>query len=212
MRFAPFAALALALLLGPSADAEKIPEIQETGIAEFDPTFLSAKAIDESLVTLGRTLKSANQNLATALALPQTTSLDNSLAELKKRAGNKVTATLESGRWPKLTANSAVSSDVGAGIEATNALVSDLISATDTLNGLPKESADLLGKARAFPDQLKPELLTKNNLSVLQLPKINEKLVNNLKAIEATPERIKGVTDQTMNMTARIVEVFPVSK
>lgn len=212
MRLSPFVpvVLVLALSFSPVASAKKaIPEIQKTGIVEFDPTFMKAKTIEDSLDTIHTTLKSANQDLATTLALPKNTSLADSLAELKKKANNKVKTTLEDGKWPKLSATDAVPSDVQAGIDAVNNLTAGLKTSWTTLVAMPDQTKALVKSAKAFPSQLNLDLITKNNLTMTDLPKVSKKLVNNLKAVKATPKRVKTVTSQTLNMGEQVLTAFP---
>lgn len=209
MRLSSVLVLGLGLLLSPAALAKKIPEIKKTGISEFDPTFMKAKAIHDDLDTVHGSLKSANQNLAATLALPKETKLSDSLAELKKRAGNKVETVLEDGRWPKLQATDALPSDVAAGVEAVNSLVDSLKNSEQTLVGMPDAARAVLASAEKFPSQLGLDLLTKNDLSAGELPSVAKKLKNNLKAIKATPERVERVTKQSTNMAGQVLEVFP---
>lgn len=214
MRAAQIVALMFALVLSPEALAgkkksNKIPEIQKTGISEFDPTFMDVKSIHDDLDTIRSALKSGNQNLATALDMPRETSLDESLAELKKRANNKINYTLENGAWPKLKATDAVPSDVQAGIDAVNNLVDSIKTSSETLAAMPAKAKELGITAAAFPADLNMDLLTKNNLTVDKLPTIAKKLKNNAKAIKATPERIERVTDQTVNMVTKVTAAFP---
>lgn len=213
MRLVSIAALLFALVLSPDAlagkTANKIPEIEATGIAEFDPTFMDIKAIHADLDTIQASLKSSNQNLATALNLPRNTNLHKSLATLKKQANNKLEYTLEDGNWPKLRATDAVSSDVQRGIDAVNGLVDNLKTSSVSLAQMPDQCKDLVDTAHEFPGQLNLDLLAKNNLTVDKLPTVAKKLKNNMKAVNATPDRVERVNTQVSNMLTEVSHTFP---
>lgn len=202
-------ALVLGLMFSTAAFGKKLPEIHKTGISEFDPTFMKAKAIHTDLDTVRSSLKTANKNLATTLALPENTSLSDSLAELKKRSNNKISTVLEDGKWPKLSATDAVPSDVAAGIEAVNSLVDALKTSEATLADMPEASKALVSTASKFPSQLNAGMLTSNNLSLSELPSVGKKVKNNVAAVKGTPERVERVTDLTVNMTTQVVKAFP---
>lgn len=189
-------------------DEPKYPEIKLLNIAEFDPTLTRAKEIHDTLAGVENKLRDANKGLATALKMPETTSLDEMLAELKKRANNKIEVGLEKGRVPKLKATDAVPSDVQAAIDTVNGMMDDLGASLEKVEGLPQQVQGLIGEVKAFPGQLSVDLLKKNNLGATDLPKVTKTLGTDVKAIEATPERIKGVTDQTMGMFQKVQNAF----
>lgn len=189
-------------------DEPKYPEIKLTKIAEFDPTLSDAKSIHDSLSVMETKLRDANKGLATTLKMPETTSIDEMLGELKKRANNKITVGLEKGRVPKLKASDAVPSDVQAGIDAVNAMMDDLGAGLEQVEAMPAKVQGLISSAKSFPGQLNPDLVKKNGLTAAELPKIAKTLGTDVKAIEATPERIKGVTDQTLNMFSKVQSTF----
>ena len=210
MRTLSVLALLLGLSLSPSALAgSKIPEIHKTGIKEVDPTFLKAKAIHDDLDTIHRSLKTANNNLATALNLPKETSLNQSLTELKKRGNNKINTVLEDGRWPRLKATDAVPSDVQDGIDAVNSLVDALKTSEATLKDMPAASKELAASAQKLPGRVSFSSLSQNNISITKLPKTAKKFKNNMKAVKATPERVERVERQTTSMATQVLEVFP---
>lgn len=204
--------LLLALALSSTAEAKKkkdIPDIKKTGIEEVDPTFMKVKAIHDDLDSIHASLKSSNKNLASALNMPAQTSLDESLAELQKRAGKKVNKTLKNGTWPHLEATDAVPSDVQAGIDAVNSLVDNLESSYGTLKAMPEASKAVLSSAQNLPGKLSLSSLSDNGLGLADYPKVWKKFRNNMKAVKATPERIEKVTDQTVNMAGKVSKAFP---
>lgn len=188
-------------------DAPKYPEIKLVKIQEFDPTLSDAKAIHDSLASIEKTLTDANKGLAATLNLPETTSVDDCLGELKKRANGKLRVAMK-GRVPKLEATDAIPSDVQAGIDTVNKMMDDLGSGLEQVEAMPPKVAGLVSSAKAFPGQLNVDLLKKNNVAPTELPKIGKTLGADIKAIEATPERIKGVTDQTMNLFNKVQSTF----
>ena len=212
--FGFFAASLFALSMsGPvsakdKGDAPKYPEIKLVNISQFDGVLGDAKSIHDSLATMEATLQTANKSLATTLKLPETTSVEDSLAELKKRANNKISVGLEKGRVPKLKPTDAVPSDVQEGIDAVNKMMDDMAASLEAAEAMPPKVAELIGAAKSFPGQINADLLKQNNLAPTDLPKVTKTLGGDLKAIEATPERIKGVTDQTMGMFTKVQSAF----
>lgn len=209
MRLVPVVALFLALSSNAQAKKNEIPDIKKTGIEEFDPTFMKVKAIHDDLDAIHASLKGSNQSLASALNLPKSTSLDDSLAELQKRAGKKINRTLEDGQWPKLEASDAVPSDVAAGIDAVNSMVDNLKSSYTTLKDMPEASKAVISSAQKLPSKLSLSTVTDSGLGLADYPKVWKKVRNNAKAVKATPERIERVTDQTMNMANKVTKTFP---
>ncbi len=191
-----------------SDDKPAYPEIKLTKIAEFDPTLSKAKDIHTTLESVENKLRDANKGLAASLNLPETTSLEDALAELKKKANNKVTVGLEKGRVPKLKATDAVPEEVQKGIDTVNGMMDDMSAALEQIEALPQAVTALVAEAKAFPGQLSPDLIKKNGLTAAELPKITKILGTDIKAIEATPERIKSVTDQTINMFQKVQNSF----
>lgn len=189
-------------------EAPKYPQIQLTKIQEFDPSLTKAKGIHERLEATENKLQNANKSLAATLKLPETTSIEDSLAELRKRADNKIELALEKGRIPRLKPTDAVPSDVQQGIDTVNGMMDDLGASLEQIEAMPTEVDALIKEVQTFPSQLKPELLKKNNIAVTELGKLTKTLNADLKAIEATPERIKAVTDQTMNLFGKVQKAF----
>lgn len=214
--FGFFAASLFALSLSGSSLAggkdkgaePKYPEIKLVSISQFDGVLGDAKGIHDSLAAMETKLQNANKSLAATLKLPETTSVEDSLAELKKRANNKINVGLEKGRVPKLTASDAVPSDVSEGIDAVNKMMDDMAASLEQAEAMPPKVAELITAAKAFPGQINADLLKQNNLAPTDLPKVTKTLGADVKAIEATPERIKGVTDQTMGMFSKVQSAF----
>lgn len=207
-RFLAVSLFALTLSGGVMAkDKEGYPEIKLVKIQQFDPTLSDAKSIHDSLFVMETKLKDANKGLAKTLNLPETTSVDECLTELKKRANGKVRVAMK-GRVPKLEPSDAIPSDVQAGIDAVNGMMDDLEAGLTQVEAMPPKVNELIGSAKSFPGQLNADLIKQNNLAPTELPKIAKTLGADVKAIEATPERIKGVTDQTMNLFSKVQSTF----
>lgn len=208
--------LALALSLSASAfagdkkggDEPKYPEIKLTKISEFDGTLEKAKAIHTDLETTENKLRDANKGLAASLALPETTSLEDALAELRKKANNKIEVGMEKGRVPKLKPTDAVPAEVQKGIDTVNGMMDDLGASLERIEAMPAQVQGLVAEAKSFPGQLNADLIKKNNLTAADLPKITKTLGTDLKAIEATPERVKNVTEQTLNLFGKVQKAF----
>lgn len=190
------------------ANAPKYPEIKLTKIQEFDPTLSKAKDIHTTLEGIENKLHDANKGLAATLSLPETTSIDDALAELQKRANNKIKVAMK-GKVPKLEASDAVPEEVQKGIDTVNGLTDDLGASLEQIQGMPAEVTQLINDVKGFPTQLNLDLIKKNNLQPTELPKITKTLGVDLKAVEATPERIQGVTDQTLGLFTKVQKAFP---
>lgn len=213
MRIHAALVLTLGLLLSAPVSAKdkegapKYPTIEMTGVKEFDGVFEKGKNIHDTLATAENKLTEANKNLATTLGVPETTSIDEMLGELKKKANNKITVAMEGGK-PKIKASDAVPEDVQKGIDAVNQMVDDLQASLDAMKDLPPQVQELITSAKGFPSQLKPELLTANNLTAKEMPKVAKTMNSDIKAIVATPDRIKGVTDASLNIFQQIQAAF----
>lgn len=204
---AGLAAFSLNALAGGKAakeDKPKYPVIEMTGVSQFDPSFAKGKEMHNTLQSAEDKLAGANKDLAKALKVAEGTSIDEMLGELKKRAGNKLEVGLEKGRVPKIKATDAIPSDVQAAVDALNASLADVGSALEAVELLPAQAAALMTEVKDFPSQISPDLLKQNNLAATDLPKVTKKTGSNLKAIEATPERIKGVTDETLSLFTKV--------
>jgi len=191
-----------------AADAPKYPEIKLTKIQEFDPTLSKAKDIHTTLEGVENKLHDANKGLVATLNLPETTSLDDALAELQKRANNKIKVAMN-GKVPKLQASDAVPDEVQKAIDTVNGMTDDLGASLTQVEAMPAEVTQLVNDVKGFPAQLNLDLIKKNNLQPTELPKITKALGQDVKAIEATPERIKGVTTETLGLFTKVQKAFP---
>lgn len=191
-----------------AAQEEKsYPVIEATGIAEFDPTFMRAKAIHDTLDTTKARLVSSNKSLAAALALPETTSLDQALSELKTKANGKIKVAMN-GKTPKLTPSEAVPPEIQTAIDAVNKMVDDMSAALGQLEQLPGEATAVVAACKDFPSQLGPDLLAKNNLKATDILKVTKLVKADMSAVTATPQRLADVTGQILGLFSKVQSVF----
>lgn len=193
---------------GDAGAAAELPKIEATGVAEFDPTFMKAKAIHDSLDQLEGNLKADNTALASTLGLPAETSLADALAELKNKAEGKLEVAIEDGKLPRVRPKDAITEDAQKGVDAVNKLVDDLGKTLDATTAMPAEVTALGAEAKGFPAQLGPDILSKNNLAVTDLPKVTKKVNGNIAAINKTPERIAKVGSQATSMLDQVKGAF----
>ena len=164
-----------------SGEAEsKYPEIKTTAVEDFNPAFTKAKNIHDTLQATENNLAKVNTSLAASLKLDQTTSLDKALAELKTKAGKKLTVSLEGGRVPKVSAQDAVVPEV-------KGLVVEVV---------------------VFPAMINPDIFKRNGVAAADIPKVTKQINNNIKAINATPERLAAVTDLSLATFGQVKAAF----
>ena len=221
MNLRPFALIAaLAVISLPALDAlagekdktteveSKYPEIKPTAVEDFNPAFLKGKAIHATLQATEDQLVKLNKSTATSLQLDETTSLDKSLAQLKSRANKKLTATLERGRVPQVKAEDALVPEVQQALDTLNVSLNDLDRSLQQVEQLAPEVQALLTEVAGFPGLMGPDIFKKNKVAAADIPKVTKQINSNMKAVNATPERVKAVTDQSLNVFSQVSAAF----
>lgn len=192
---------------GEAAES-KYPEIKTTAVEDFNPAFLKAKAIHDTLQATEDNLTKVNTSLAASLKLDQTTSLDKALAELKTKAGKKLTVSLERGRVPKVSPEDAVVPEIQTAIDTLNTSLDDLDKTLQDVEKLAPEVKGLVAEVASFPAMINPDIFKRNGVAAGDIPKVTKQINSNIKAINATPERLAAVTDLTMTTFGQVKAAF----
>ncbi|MEY3210191.1 MAG: hypothetical protein RIT28_672 [Pseudomonadota bacterium] len=192
---------------GEAAES-KYPEIKTTAVEDFNPAFLKAKTIHDTLQATENNLTKVNTSLAAALKLDQTTSLDKALAELKTKAGKKLTVSLERGRVPKVSPEDAVVPEVQTAIDTLNTSLDDLDKTLQDVEKLVPEVKGLVAEVAAFPGMINPDIFKRNGVAAADIPKVTKQINSNIKAINATPERLAAVTDLSLATFGQVKAAF----
>lgn len=169
---------------GKAAAEPKLPKIEATGISEFDGVFMEAKAIHDVLDVEDTKLKEARKQLAIALGVAEDQPLKTAFDELLKKANGKIKTALK-GKMPRLEASEAVPENVQTGIDSVNKLL-------DASESMIDHGVELGPKAKSLADACVafPERLTNMGLDPMKLASASGKVLNNVKATGATPDRV----------------------
>src|SRR5688572_2378284 len=136
--------------------------VERTGIAAFDDVFERVGEIDRRLDRADGQLRDGKTNLNTALGLKQGTPISDGLAELQRRAGNKLDLSIGNHAIPKLSASDAVPSDVQSAIDAVNGMTTNFSGSIEDLAALAPEIDKLVKQSAKIPSRLKDEFLKGN--------------------------------------------------
>ena len=179
--------------------------IQMTGIEAFDSVFKKVGQIDRKLTQSEHQLRTGKNNLNAALDLKRGTPLTDGLAELKRRAGNKVELAAGSGAVPKLAVKDAVPSNVANAVNAVNSMTENFAASINELTSLTPEIEQLVKQTSKMPSRLKTEFAKDSNLieRLFKLPKTTKALTNDIKITT-------GLADRTTSLTNRMTEVLDV--
>lgn len=179
--------------------------IQMTGIEAFDSVFKKVGQIDRKLVQSENQLRTGKNNLNAALDLKKGTPLSDGLAELKRRAGNKVELAAGNGAVPKLAVKDAVPSNVANAVNAVNSMTENFAASITELTGLAPEIDQLVKQTGKMPSRLKSEFAKDSNIieRIFKLPKTAKALTNDIKITS-------GLPDRTTSLTNRMTEVLDV--
>ena len=192
---------------GEAAES-KYPEIKTTAVEDFNPAFTKAKTIHDTLQATENNLTKVNTSLAASLKLDQTTSLETALTELKNKAGKKLTVAIEGGRVPKVSAQDAVVPEVQTAIDTLNTSLTDLDKTLQDVEKLVPEVKGLVAEVAAFPGMINPDIFKRNGVAAGDIPKVTKQINSNIKAINATPERLAAVTDLSLATFGQVKAAF----
>jgi hypothetical protein len=165
-------------------EEKALPQIVETGIAEFDSVFMKAKAIHDTLDGEDKKLKEAREQISIALGVATDAPLKTALADLNTKAGGKLKVALEGGT-PKLQASEAVPENVQKAMDAVNKLIDVSAGAASKGKELYPQAQELAKAAADFPGKL-PNLVS----DPMELAKKTKVVTTDVKVTAATPERV----------------------
>lgn len=179
------------------------PEIQMTGLAEFDGVLGQAKAIQDKIKTQTTTLTTARANVNTAIGVATDAPFKTAVDDLKAKASGKISVAME-GTMPKLKAADGMPDNVQSGLDAVNGLIDAGGATIETCAGLSKDIQGLISQAQAFPGQL-PGLLKANPLDI---PKKTKILGDDIKIMGDTPKMIDALVKEAEGVFNDVKAVF----
>jgi len=163
-------------------------EITETGTSA-DNVFMAAKAIHDTLNGIQTDLQTGNDNLTSALGLTQGTPLADALADLKTKAGDKLTVAMDGG-MPKLSLADGAPDNVKAAVDSANSFVAMHVDAIKKAKDLVPQAQEVAAQAAGLdPASLAKEVAT----NPMDIPKVMKAVANDIKAVTQTPKRIDSV-------------------
>lgn len=192
--------LSLALFASGDAQAkpkgDELPTITLTTIEQFDAVFSKGKVIETSLIDSSKQLTDARLELNKALGVAADAPLKTALADLKSKAGDALSVTMDGG-MPKLTVADAAPDNVKAAVAAVGKLITACQSVVDNTKAIPGQVTELTTAATAFPGQV-----MSIKASPMLLAKLPKTLANNTKALGAFPTRAQELgTEATSVLT-----------
>lgn len=177
----------------------KLTPIEDCGVASMDGVFHEAKDVQTKLEEQRVALKTARQNVKSALGVATNAPMSTAFEELKKTAGDKLEVALDGGT-PKLKAKDAVPENVQTAIDAVNGLLDASKSTAETVVSLKENVTGLIDKSKGFPTQIVSEV--KGN--PLGAAKASTTVASNIKAIAAMGDQ----ADKLVNISTRLVSDF----
>lgn len=198
VRLTLFAIVGMVLLFGamPAEAAKKKGKksqvhVQTIGVSSMDQVFRKARKLDTRITTAERSRTTGKANFRTSLGLTKQGSLQQAINVFKDRAAGQAQIALNGGK-PKLDLKSGFPADLKISADALdNALIDYTASLENTLKA-PVEAARLIRKAKAFPTDIKGDLLT-NPLQAVTILKNLKTTKNNISIMSSLPKRSRNV-------------------
>lgn len=171
-------------------------EIAETGTSA-DSVFMEAKGIHDTLNEIQTKLTEGNAELVSALGLTEGTPLADAVADLKAKAGDKLTIAMD-GTMPTVTVADGVPDNVSAAVTSLNSFVKYHGEAISSAQGLVEQAQAVVAKAQGLdPAALAQEVAS----NPMDIPKVVKTVKSNITAVTQTPKRIE---DTVGALTANI--------
>ena len=191
---------ALLLVASPAAEAAKKKkkkgnrqtQVETIGVSSMDTVFRKARKLDTRISTAEKSRRTGKANFRTSLGLTKKGTLQHAVRVFEDRAKGQVHVAL-SGGTPHLNLSKGFPQDLKV---SADALDTALISYTEALENTikaPVEAARLVRKAKAFPSEIKGELLT-NPLQAVTLLKNLKTTKNNIAIMSSLPKRSRDLT------------------
>ena len=179
----------------------KTSQVELTGNHSLDAVFKQLKTLDQAVTGAEHSRSSGKHNMTTAMGLPKDAKMTAVAKHLKVSGGGKVKVAVTDG-VPQLKPSDALPEKLKAEIEAVNLALHDYTAAIKGVAHIPKESAKLVKKTKAFPDQIKKELKSITVLKSLGAVK------DNIKVAAQLPKRSVTVSKQLNADIKLIVTAF----
>lgn len=155
--------------------------IEDTGVAKVDAFYDKVETMIGKLQSAQADMDSANAKLAEALGLAAGTPVADALADLQAKAEGKIELVLE-GTKPTLKAKEGVPENVQSAIDATNAMATSLMAATDTLKSVAADAKPLVTEAADMP-----AAIVESSLGLADKAKATKTAASNLKTTKQIP-------------------------
>jgi len=212
-RFMVFA-LAMMVSVGMSADAEagkkkkdkgadsakedKGLELNlDSGVESVDSIFKKAQAPMDTLHNAEAKLDAVPGAINGALGLAEGTPFKDAVAELKTKAGDKISVAMEDGGVPKLSLEDGVPDDVKTAVDNLNTALSEAVSAVMGLTEVPGQVQAVVEEAKAFdPSTIKP---------VTAVPKATKAIGGNLKVLGQVPSQVQALGESLDNIKKELL-------
>lgn len=184
---------------GEDKPQAELVEIAETGTSA-DSVFMEAKGIHDTLNEIQSKLTEGNNQLVSALGLTQGTPLSDALADLKAKAGDKLTVAMN-GAVPTVSVADGVPENVSNAVTSLNSFIDYHVQAIDQAKGLVAQAQAVAAKAQGLdPAALAQEVAS----NPMDIPKVVKTLKSNITAVTQTPRRI----DDTVTVLGTNVETI----
>lgn len=184
----------------------KSSQVELTGNHSLDAVFKQLRTLDQAVTGAEKSRTSGKHNMTVAMGLPKDAKMTAVVKHLKVSGGSHLKLAVTDG-VPQLKASDALPPKVKAEIEAVNSALGDYASAIKQVAHIPKESAKLVKKTKAFPDQIKKELKS-NPLEAITVLKSLGAVKDNIKVATQLPKRSVTVSKQLNADIKLIVTAF----
>ena len=191
-----------------SAEGEDISEmtIEMTGVPSFDSVFEQGADALAKIQDADKKLDDANGNLVSVLGLPEGTPAADALADLKEKAADKLSLTME-GTTPTLSVTDDAPQNVKDGVEAVKTLVDACEHVGETLPQVVKSSKALGTEAAALPAKIPGEIKA-GTIKLSESKSIKTKVSNNVQVIKAIPGAAESLGTEAAETLTTLKDTF----
>ncbi len=189
-----------ALLLVGAAPAEAAKkkgkkqqtQVQTIGVSSMDNVFRKGRKLDSRITTAERSRRTGKANFRTSLGLTKKGSLQQAITVFRERAAGEAKIALTGGK-PKLNLTKGFPQDLQLSADALDTALKSYTQSLDATIRAPVEAARLVRKAKAFPTEIKSELIS-NPLQAVKILKNLKTTKNNIAIMGSLPKRATSVT------------------
>ncbi len=169
----------------------------DSGIESVDAIFKKAQVPMDTLQNAEMKLDAIPAAVGGALGLAEGTPFKDAVAELKAKAGDKISVGMEEGGVPKLALEDGVPDDVKAAVDNLNTALNEAVAAVMGLTEVPAQVQAVIEEAKAFdPTTIKP---------VTAVPKATKAIGGNLKVLGGAPDQVKALGESLDNIKKELL-------